>query len=86
MPNTSMLIKHPLFLRVCWLFEISVSTAAPILALVHYEAGRPTHGIFWMLVAIWAGRGAHARYLALLLNDPKAEPTTVVVRNPSPDA
>jgi hypothetical protein len=83
MPTKSALIQHPGFLRACWIADVCVAFASPTFAFIHYQCGRTDHAIFWMIVAIWAGRGASIRYLAKLINDPLAEPTTVVVRKPT---
>lgn len=82
MPTKSSILKHPYFIRACWFFDIGISVSTPIIAFLHYEGGRPNHAIFWMLVAIWSGRGPNMRYLAKLINDQNAEPTTVIVRKP----
>lgn len=56
------IIRWPWIKRYFWWAEFCVAVASPALAFWHYQDGRQTHAIFWMMVAVWAGRGAMVRY------------------------
>lgn len=70
MPEKFELIRRwPWLQRYAWCIDITLSVAAPIIALLHYQDGRVQHAIFWIIFAIWAERGATVRYAVRLYID-----------------